>query len=358
MPRKITNKYSLPETLVKAITMDTHKSHGTISCTELIDSPKIRLMKKANVYESDVTDNLYALMGTALHHILERANIESVRKRSFIMTAETIIKHAEELKGTNEERSQQLSKVGNYLFSLIPYFFPEMGERYIFEQTFSIQLKGEHVLSMTFDLYDTQEQTLWDYKFCSTFQYLFPESREKWYQQTNVYAYGLDLNGYPVKAIKILAFFRNWSSFELMRNRDYPKQQILEISVPLGNPNDPLKRTWQEQVAGFIDKRIDMHIAAENGEVQDCTGKDRWASSDSWAVMKRGLKRAVKLFVSEPLAQEFVRDNTHIHKGLYIEYRPGKSRRCENFCPVSKFCQQYADEKKRLQELSEEEAQI
>jgi len=355
MPRKITNKFGLPETLLNAITYDTHKTHGTISCTELIDAPQVRILKKKHEYETDVVDNLYALMGTALHHILERANIESVKQRAFIMTAETIMSRADELMKTDPTNGEQFKKVANYIFSLIPYFFPELQGRYIFEKTMSLELKGGHVLSMTFDLYDTHTGILWDYKFCSVYQYLYPESREKWYQQTNVYAYGLNHEGHTVNGIKILAFFRDWSQYDLMRNKDYPRQQIIEVNVPLGNPNDPLQRHWTTQIEEYIGKRIDIHIAAENGDVRECNGKDRWATSNSWAVKKVGNKKAVRVFNIDSLAKEFITENAHRLGKLSLEFRPGVSRRCEKYCPVSKFCPQYAEEKKRIQELSLED---
>ena len=66
MPRILTNKYGLPNTLYDAIKYDTHKLAGDISVTTLIDAPQVRLLKKKHTYEEDVVDGLYALMGTAL----------------------------------------------------------------------------------------------------------------------------------------------------------------------------------------------------------------------------------------------------------------------------------------------------
>ena len=79
----ITNKYGLPETLVMACKHDTHRVGGDISVTQLIDGPQVRLLKRKHDYESDVSDNLYAMMGTALHHIIERAKIQNERQKAF-----------------------------------------------------------------------------------------------------------------------------------------------------------------------------------------------------------------------------------------------------------------------------------
>jgi len=340
--RILTNKHNLPQTLVDAVKYDTHRNAGTISCTELIDSPKIRILKKSNTYETDVSEQIYALMGTALHHILERANISSVRKRAFILTAETIIMEAEKMETVDPSKASKLKAAANYIFSLIPVFFPEIGEKYIFEKTLRIDLAGGHVLSMTFDLYEIATGILYDYKFCSVYQYVFPESRKKWNQQTNVYAYGLHVHGHPINGIRIVAFFRDWDAHSMMRNRDYPKHQIIEISVPLGNSQRP--EPWYDQVEDFINKRIKLHIEAENGNIPDCTGEDRWAKADIFAVKTKGSKKALRLFTTRPAAEAYISENAHQYEKMFIEFRPGGSVRCERFCPVKDFCDQRKQE--------------
>lgn len=352
MPRILTNKFGLPKTLVKAVQYDTHRTHGTISCTELIDGPRIRILKRLHSYESDVSENIYALMGTALHHVLERANIDSIRKRAFILTAETIMLKANEVSKEDLDKGKKLVAAANYIFGLIPLFFPEMEEEFIFEKTLQLELKGDHVLSMTFDLYEIKTGILYDYKLCSVYQYMFPDAREKWNQQTNVYAYGLHHHGYKINGIRIVAFFRDFNEMAGLRNRDYPERQIMEIPVPLGNPNS--SEPWYDQVKRFIDKRIDLHIQAESGNIPDCTGKDRWAKSDVYAVKMTGRKKAEKLFESMVAAERFISENYHRYpKKLFIEVRPGSSMRCEKYCPVKKFCSQYAEEKAKEKALDD-----
>jgi hypothetical protein len=345
--RILTNKYNLPDTLVQAVKQDSHKMAGTISVTELIDSPRIRILKKQHDYEVDVSDLLYALMGTALHHILERANISDVRKRAFILTAETIFIKANEIGLVDAEKAKRLEAAGNYILNLIPVFFPEVASKYIFEKTLRLELFGGHVLSGTFDLFDTETGILHDYKFCSTFAYTNPAQREKWKQQTNIYAYGLHLEGYQVNGIKIIAFFRDWSKYGLTNNRDYPPRQTIEIVIPLGQPsvnNIP----WQDQVAEFIKARLNLHIQAETAqELPLCSGVDRWATADVYAVKTPKNKKAIKLEVSEAAAKKFIQENGHKFIEPFIEKRPGSSGRCEKYCPVSKHCSQW----KREQEI-------
>lgn len=347
MPRILTNKYNLPDTLFQAISYDTHKLAGDISVTTLIDAPKIRLLKKKHQYEEDVVDGLYALMGTALHHILERANIKSVRKRAFITTAETIMQEADKLADKDAGAADSLRRGANWIFSLIPIFFPEIGDRYIFEITMQLQV-GDKVLSGTFDIYDKHTGVLYDYKFCSTFAWTNPESRVKWERQTNIYSYMLKNQfNLDVTEIRVIAFFRDWNKFGFAKNKDYPDRQIKEIKIPI---------YAHEDVFRYIVKRMEIHSRAENGDVPECTGEERWAKADSFAVKQGDVKRAVRVFDGRIAAETFIIENKNSYeipggKGkLWIEVRMGGSKRCEDFCPVSKFCDQ---RKRELEKIAE-----
>lgn len=344
MTQILTNKFNLPQTIVDACKHDTHRLAGDISVTTLIDAPRIRVLKMTHDYEVDVVDNLYALMGTALHHILERANINDVRKRAFIITAETIMAKSREFKEEAPDKADRLERAANFIFQLIPIFFPETASRYIYEITMTLEVDGV-TISGTFDIYDKLTCILYDYKFCSVYQYVFPESRDKWKAQTNIYAFILTQKGYQVNGIKIVAFFRDWNEHGIQRSKDYPDCQIKEIDVPLGNPAS--QEHWTIQVQKYISKRIDIHKRALLGDIDDCTGKDRWAKADEWVVKLKGGKRALNgaKFDSMAAADNFVLLNKHKHLDpLIIEFRPGDSVRCERFCPVSKYCSQRAKE--------------
>lgn len=345
MPRILTNKFGLPDTLHKAIAYDTHKLAGDISVTTLLDAPQVRILKKKHAYEEDVVDGLYALMGTALHHILERANIDSVRKRAFITTAETIMQKADEMATSDQSAADTLRRGADWIFKLIPVLFPEIGDRYVFEITMQLQV-GDKVLSGTFDLYDKETGILYDYKFCSTFQWTAPGANVKWERQTNIYAYMLKAqHGFNVTGIRIVAFFRDWNRYGFVKNKDYPDRQIKEISVKLYPP---------EQVFNYIVNRMELHTKAENGEVPECTGEERWANSDTFAVKQGKVKRAVRVFDNKIAADTFIIENKNSYdipggKGkLWIEVRVGGSRRCEEYCPVSQFCGQRKRELEKL----------
>ncbi len=77
-------------------------------------------------------------------------------------------------------------------------------------------------------------------------------------------------------------------------------------------------------------------MKAEAGEVSPCTPEEWWERPTRFAVMKRGQKRAVRLYDTREEAE----DNA-TKAGLYVEERPGSSVRCESYCRVASFCPQY-----------------
>lgn len=336
----ITNKFNLPQTLVDACQTDTHRVAGDISVTQLIDGPQVRILKRLHDYETDVSENLYMLMGTALHHILERANISEERKRAFILTAETIIAKAESIKGTHADKAQQLINAGNFIFALIPSFFGTEENRYIFERTLQLDF-GTMTLYGTFDLYDKVTGILYDYKFCSVYNWVFPEARIKWERQTNIYAYMLIQNGYKVNGIRVVAFFRDWSEHGFIRDsKNYPDAQVKELNIQM-YPG--------EQVHKYILNRIKIHSDAEHGQITLCNGEERWAKSDQHAVKTGKSKKALRVFDDKAQALSFIQENRHKYSDLFIEFRPGESVRCERYCQVSKFCPQYKVEQEHRQ---------
>ena len=332
----LTNKFNLPETIVQACKVDTHRIAGDISTTQLIDAPRIRILKMQNDYSTDVSELLYAMMGTALHHIIERANIENETQRAFILTAETIIRKAEEIQDNDEAKAKQLKAAGQYVLNLIPVFFPNLKDRYIYEQTLRAEIDGM-TLYGTFDLYDKETGILYDYKFCSVFNWMYPEARLKWQRQLNIYVYLLRLCGYEVNGIRVVAFFRDWSANGLLKNpKEYPARQTMEIDIPVVD---------QVTIFRYIKKRIRIHQDSENGSIVDCTGEERWSKGDQYAVKTKSAKRALHVSDTEASCVSFVQQNKHKYAdALIIEFRPGESRKCADYCPVRDFCPQRKSE--------------
>jgi hypothetical protein len=341
----LTNIYNLPETIVRAARNDQHRVSGNCSVTQIIDSPQIRLLKMKNDYTVDVSEKLDALLGTALHHVLEQSNVPEIRKRSFLLTVSTIRQEAEKLSDTDNTKATQLQSAAKYIEALIPIFFPEINQRYMFEKTMSVEVEHGFTLYGTFDLYDFETGFIHDYKSCSVYKWIFPESRKQWIAQLNVYAWLLMHEGYKVNGLRINPFYKDWSHSEFTRNKDYPSARIMEVPIEL--------RSFDE-IGQYIAKRVKLHRDAEAGNIPDCTGKERWSTADQYAVKEKGGKRAINgsIKATEIEARNFVEETKHkFAKELYIEKRPGESKRCNSYCPVNKVCPQYKKEQELIKEL-------
>jgi hypothetical protein len=271
---KITNMDGLPQIVVDALKHDTYKVAGDIGVTTLIDEPQIRYLKKKHSHEltMDASEMLFALLGTCLHMMFERAHINDYRKRAFLTTIETIQKESGRF---NESAQPKLKELCDQLFKLMEFLFPEIAGRYIWEMSFSYDYEGKKVsdslesndkdgmlLYGTLDVYDKIDKTLYDYKLCSVWAYAYEESRRKWNAQTNVYAFLLREAGYEVDKIFIVAIFRDWSAAKIEFSKlDYPKKQLMTIPVAVQS---------QEKVKQYIHLKLDMHIAADKGDVKTC----------------------------------------------------------------------------------------
>ena len=75
---KITNMHNLPAAIVAAVANDPYVGGGDISTTKLIDSPQIRVLggKHKEDLSVDVSERVWALLGQAVHTILERAGLK------------------------------------------------------------------------------------------------------------------------------------------------------------------------------------------------------------------------------------------------------------------------------------------
>lgn len=335
----------MPTTLEEAMKYDGHRIAGDISTTELCDAPQVRQLKKRHTIVEDVSENIFRLLGSAVHMVLERANIKIVRRRSFIQVIDTLEQHHKDLAESNpdattRQKMEAMQKVVTYLLKYMEAFFPEIAGRYLFETTLRQDIDGMIVYG-TFDIYDQIDKILWDYKVTSVYSYIFPESRKKWVQQLNVYAFFLRKAGFEVKEAKIVAIFRDFSKKMSGINKDYPSLQIQEIPIQLFD----IEKQYE-----FIYKRVMAHREGDKGRIPECTGDERWASSDEYVIKTETAKKKAlpgSRCNTMAAAKQWMKDNDHKYVGMYIEERIGEWRRCENYCPVRDVCKQFADYKKK-----------
>jgi len=294
---KITNKYDLPDAFLNFARDDKYtKGKADISVTTLIDAPRVRLMKTiyANKSETDVTDMIWPLFGTAVHHILESADeTENV---------------------TVEERLY--ANAANWVLSGA--------------------LDHQEVLP------DGTVQ-ITDYKVTSAWSVIL--GKKEWERQQNCYAWLVENSndgvnrGKTVSKIRICAILRDWQRRKAQFDPEYPQSPVVVVELPLWTP---------EQREEYIYERIDLHQEAQmNFDLYDqfalCSEEDQWAKPDAWAVKKKGQKRASKIYDNLKDAQGHVDEKI----GLEVEHRKGEKTRCEgNYCGVAEFCEQYIGWKK------------
>jgi hypothetical protein len=265
-----TNVHDLPAAIVAAVQNDPYVGGGDISVTKLIDAPQRRV--------------LYAKHQDRI--------VEDVSERIWSLLGQAVHHIL--------ERADTGAKVEERLYA---------------------EVEG-WTLSGQFDRLHLADKVLQDYKVTTTYK---KDGAESWTQQCNVLRWLGHKNGYDIDRLEIVAIFRDWRKTEAERRPDYPPAAVGIIPVPVW----PLAVTEQ-----FIVDRIHKHQAARGGLPTPCTDEERWYSGTTYALMKPGGKRAVKVFDSPPPAEE-------IPEGQYVETRPGEYKRCLHYCEVAPFCAQW-----------------
>ena len=144
-----------------------------------------------------------------------------------------------------------------------------------------------------------------------------------------------------IKHLNVIAISRDWSKFQYERSGgDYPSAPVTVINIPLWSKDDQKR---------FIEERVLLHQEAEaefliNGTLPECTDAERWKKEDTYRVIKKGRKSALRVLDSQKDADKYMSGHKD-EKNLSVEVALGKSVRCESYCPVAEFCNQYQEEK-------------
>ena len=304
---RITNKFGMPQPFVDFAINDKYsKGKADISVTTLIDSPRVRIMKENfdDKIEVDAVDMVWALFGTAVHSVLESSNT-----------------------------------------------YPRVGhpsDKIINEERLFSELDG-WLLSGAIDRQESKDNsiTIIDYKVTSVWSVIY--GKPEWEKQLNCYAYLCDdKNAFKktnVTNLKICAILRDWNRREAERRSDYPQAPIVFVDVPLWS--------YDERMS-YLKERIKLHQEAQiafdvTGKLPLCSNEERWRKKDTWALKKKKLKRALKVFDSEESAHDY-QEVYHQHRlhpsdATEIEFRGGEYTRCQgNYCSVAEFCDQFNGE--------------
>lgn len=301
----LTNKYDLPGTIVRA----THKGRGDYnkgnvhrSATQLLQSPRIDLLRKRHygAIHADVTDEIWSLLGTAVHHILQMGAA------------------------------------------------PDQ----VVEERLYAELDGWHI-SGAIDVQNITKSgiEIEDYKVTSCYQITANDhdAKDEWVQQVNIYRWLIEtVKGIQVNKASIIVILRDWQRSQT-GDPNYPIAPIIRIDVPL----------WpMPEIEAFIRKRIRVHRQAElmadlDIDLPLCSVEDRWGRGGLWKVYKIGGKRAIKTHDTMDQAdahQAELGSNYEVRQTAY------KFVRCEgNYCSVSQWCSQWQKERGQIDQKQTQE---
>jgi hypothetical protein len=281
----LTNKFNIPQTFVNVLERPTYtKGKAHLSVTQLINSPKIvALTQKFDAdLEQDVSDMVWSIFGTAIHGVLEHGK----------------------------------------------------DENHIVEERLHATLDGWRISgAIDLQIKDDAGLSIRDYKTTSAWGVM--NEKVEWEQQLNIYAWLVEtVKKTPIIDIGIVAIIRDWSRRDAAKNENYPPAPVKEIPIRLW--------TYEEQTT-YIKHRIGLHSACEFAMETDedlplCTPEEMWERPTTWAIKKVGGVRAKSVHDTE----ESMLKALEIAGPAYeIEVRPGSRIRCESFCPVNTYCQQW-----------------
>lgn len=297
---KITNRYNLPETFVKAVEFQDSTRKGIdlkidISVTRLIESPRIRMLTFLhwNELQEDVTDRLWSLFGQGLHAILAWGS-----------DPETVI---------TEQRLY--AKVQNW------------------------------TVSGQFDALDLNARKIIDFKVTSVYG-IANGVKPEWERQLNLLRLLAIHHGYEVENLEVCVILRDWQSSQALRDpNNYPQVPVLRLPVTVW----PIADTQN-----YLEERVRLHQEAAYGDtLPECSAEERWEKPTAYAVMKPSRKTAIRVFYNKREAEELAAKTD----GAYVQVRPGEAMRCARYCAVAKFCDQYQRELAQKSAVMTEEAE-
>lgn len=156
-----------------------------------------------------------------------------------------------------------------------------------------------------------------DYKFTTV--YAHGDPKPEWAAQLNCYAWLYRQHGFAVNGLQIIAIYRDWSKRHAAQ--DIPHLCVTPVAL------------WDDTTTeAYIRDRLTAMLQP-NPPI--CTPEERWRRPDTWAVMKKGRKTALKLCDNESEAQ----GRLGVMGGTHIDFRPGEDVRCQSYCPVKAFCE-------------------
>lgn len=289
-----TNELGLPQPFVEAAKSEHTYKPNRYSVTEVLGGTCEAVLKRRHQSEvtEDVSSMLWAILGTAVHKVLETAQ-----------------------SGPEQHQEQWIC---------VPVTVPTADGRKTYQ------------LSGIFDLFDESTGTVTDWKVTSTWTVTFGDF-ENWRKQVLAYCWMLRQRGYDAHRGQIVAMLRDHSMRKATTERDYPRHPVFvkewEFTV------DDFSQIEEEITRWF--KAVSIAEKVPDEQLDVCNPDKRWHKPDKWAVKKKGRKTAVRVYESEKDARvRAMEENKKADSNdlYYVEFREGEDSKCDSYCPVSDFC--------------------
>lgn len=283
---KITNKLNLPKPFVEAVSREYSYKDKQYSVTSILKGTREAILQRRyhDVIEQDVSDMVWLIFGSAVHSILENAK---------------------------EEFSQ------------------------LKENKIAVEMPNGYKLSGIFDLYDILAETVTDYKTATVWK-VINNDWEDYRKQTLIYCWMLRKLGYKAKRGEIVALLKDWSSSKAKFESNYPEHSVYRISWEFTERDFEEIEKWLYAKFSEIEEQEKL----SDDELIMCSPEERWANPTTYAVMKEGKVRAVRVLETKEEAEKLM---TELGSKHYIEERKGTDRKCSEYCSCCEFCKYYKE---------------
>lgn len=241
----VTNKLNLPQVIIDCLVDDDHEYQpNRYSVTELINPPRLIMLKRRHEVDVDASDMINQLFGDAFHAYL---------------------------------KSHDKSEYAEYKME---------------------ELVGNCTLVGIIDKY--ADYTVIDYKTTTVYKVVMQDFSE-WRLQGLMYAWLLRRRGLYTGKLQFIAFLKDWQSSKAKYDVTYPQSQVYVYELDI-------TATDMIEIDTFIYDRIATLVACEDktdDELPLCTDAERWSTKTKYAVMKKGRKTAVMVCDSLEDAQAY-----------------------------------------------------
>jgi hypothetical protein len=284
---KITNKFNLPEAMIRALQSDYEYKEKRYSVTTLLAPIRETMLKRRyhDSIETDASELIWALWGTGIHKALEVS--------------------------------------------------PKDGE--LLEQGLGAEIINGYKLTGYADMIDLNRKMVIDYKSTSVWQYVNGDF-SKYKLQLQMYAYlYFKMTGLFIDKGQVVMFMRDFSKMKSKHESgNYPERPVMTLDFDLGTP-DEIEKWIVERMTTLISYEHEPDFA-----LPLCTLDERFNNGDQYAVMKKGNKRAVKLHQNMESANAHLEYLQSTGDAIYsIEVRKGIDTKCLEYCSVNMHCDYY-----------------